>query len=178
MNDTQWDRYQVFLQAREDEPHLDVGRVHAPDPEMALQNARDVFVRRPDCQSLWVVPVDQILHRTNQEIDNLSLPGNAPTASGQMYHLFCKTTSAGMAEHIGTVRSETPQGALAVALAKFVFTTPPFTWMVVPDAAVTRSQVEDIGPMFFAARDKPFRLSSYYHVMSEMRAARKRKDSQ
>lgn len=176
MPDTQWSRYHVFLQSKENEPHLEVGSVHAPDPEMALQNARDVFVRRPDCLSLWVAPADQILHMTGQEVDNWSPPEDLPAEGPNLYHVFCKTVSAGTAELAGEVRAGTRAEALAAALSRFPFKPPPFTWMVVPEAAITRSTEEDVGPMFAAARDKPFRQSSYYHVISEMRAARKKQD--
>ena len=46
MTDTQWPLYEVFEQERPGQPHRNAGAVHAPDPELALQNARDVFVRR------------------------------------------------------------------------------------------------------------------------------------
>ena len=55
MNDTQWETYEVFHQSRKGEPHEHVGAVHAPDPGMALQLARDQFARRLSCVSLWVV---------------------------------------------------------------------------------------------------------------------------
>ena len=55
MTDTQWETYEVFHQAKRGEPHEHVGSVHAPDPEMALQMARDQFARRLQCVSLWVV---------------------------------------------------------------------------------------------------------------------------
>lgn len=53
--DTQWETYEVFHQSRRGEPHSYVGSVHAPDPQMALQLARDQFARRLKCVSLWVV---------------------------------------------------------------------------------------------------------------------------
>ena len=68
MMDSQWPRYEVFQQDREGRPHRNVGSVHAPDPEMAMQNARDVFVRRPACLSLWVVPAGAIFSKTAQEL--------------------------------------------------------------------------------------------------------------
>ena len=68
MTDTQWNRYQVFVQESEGKPHLDYGSVHAPDPELALLNARDVFARRPDCVSMWVVPVEAIYSNTAEEL--------------------------------------------------------------------------------------------------------------
>ncbi len=73
MPDTQWSRYQVFLQEKPGTPHQDMGSIHAPDREMALLNARDVFVRRPACVSLWIVPVQSIFSRTAQEIQENGL---------------------------------------------------------------------------------------------------------
>ena len=55
MSDTQWDTYEVFHQRKKGDPHIHVGAVHAPDPQMALQMARDQFARRLQCVSLWVV---------------------------------------------------------------------------------------------------------------------------
>jgi len=55
MTDTQWDTYEVFHQTKKGDPHIYVGSVHAPDPSMALQLARDQFARRLKCVSLWVV---------------------------------------------------------------------------------------------------------------------------
>ncbi len=52
--DTQWETYEVFHQAKRGDPHEHVGSVHAPDPQMALQLARDQFARRLKCASLWV----------------------------------------------------------------------------------------------------------------------------
>jgi ring-1,2-phenylacetyl-CoA epoxidase subunit PaaB len=60
MTDTQWDTYEVFHQSKKGEPHTHVGSVHAPDPQFALQMARDQFARRLKCVSLWVVNAKQI----------------------------------------------------------------------------------------------------------------------
>ena len=53
--DTQWETYEVFHQTKRGDPHVHVGAVHAPDPHMALQMARDQFARRLKCSSIWVV---------------------------------------------------------------------------------------------------------------------------
>ncbi len=55
MMDTQWESYEVFHQEKRGDPHEHVGAVHAPDPQVALQFARDQFARRLRCVSLWVV---------------------------------------------------------------------------------------------------------------------------
>jgi len=44
-----------------------VGSVHAPDPQMALQMARDQFARRLECVSLWVVRSKDIAQTDYQD---------------------------------------------------------------------------------------------------------------
>ena len=74
--DTQWDTYEVFHQSNDGEAHIHVGNVHAPDEEMALLSARDVFVRRFDCISLWVVRTDHIYSSNSEENEVLFEPAN------------------------------------------------------------------------------------------------------
>ncbi len=52
--------WEVFTQRKTGAPHEHAGNVHAYDAEMALQNARDVYARRNEAVSIWVVPSDQI----------------------------------------------------------------------------------------------------------------------
>ncbi|RMG64655.1 MAG: 1,2-phenylacetyl-CoA epoxidase subunit B [Calditrichaeota bacterium] len=59
--DTQWPRWEVFVQEKTGEPHQHAGSVHAPDGELALQNARDVYARRGKVYSIWVVPAEHIV---------------------------------------------------------------------------------------------------------------------
>ncbi len=63
-DDTQWPLWEVFVQSKTGEAHEHAGSLHAPDKEMALQNARDVYARRGSVVSLWVVPSDQIVATT------------------------------------------------------------------------------------------------------------------
>ncbi len=48
--------WEVFIRARTGLAHQHVGSVHAEDAEMALQAARDVYTRRGEGLSIWVVP--------------------------------------------------------------------------------------------------------------------------
>ena len=54
--DAQWPLWEVFTQSAQGAPHEHAGSVHATDAEHALQNARDVYARRGEVISLWVVP--------------------------------------------------------------------------------------------------------------------------
>ena len=48
--------WEVFIRGRRGLSHQHVGSVHASDAEMALRNARDVYTRRGEGVSIWVVP--------------------------------------------------------------------------------------------------------------------------
>ena len=48
--------WEVFIRSRNGLAHKHVGSVHAADATMALQAARDVYTRRGEGLSIWVVP--------------------------------------------------------------------------------------------------------------------------
>ena len=62
--DSQWPLWEVFVQGKAGDPHEHAGSVHAPDAEIALQNGRDVYSRRGEAVSMWVVPADAIVATT------------------------------------------------------------------------------------------------------------------
>lgn len=57
--------------------HRHVGSLHAPDAEMAIMNARDVYTRRNEGVSIWVVPSAQITASSPSEKGPLFEPSNA-----------------------------------------------------------------------------------------------------
>ena len=59
--------WEVFIRSRNGLAHKHVGSVHAADAQMALQAARDVYTRRGEGLSLWVVPSDAITASDPQE---------------------------------------------------------------------------------------------------------------
>ncbi len=48
--------WEVFIRPRNGLAHKHCGSVHAADDVMALQAARDVYTRRGEGVSIWVVP--------------------------------------------------------------------------------------------------------------------------
>ncbi|MEZ5532314.1 MAG: 1,2-phenylacetyl-CoA epoxidase subunit PaaB [Steroidobacteraceae bacterium] len=50
-----WPLYEVFIRARGGLDHKHVGSIHATDERMALEHARDVYTRRQEGVSIWVV---------------------------------------------------------------------------------------------------------------------------
>jgi ring-1,2-phenylacetyl-CoA epoxidase subunit PaaB len=48
--------WEVFIRSRNGLAHRHCGSLHATDAEMALQAARDIYTRRGEGLSIWVVP--------------------------------------------------------------------------------------------------------------------------
>ena len=52
--------WEVFIRPRNGLHHRHVGSLHAADSALALQAARDVYTRRKEGVSIWVVPSSAI----------------------------------------------------------------------------------------------------------------------
>ena len=52
--------WEVFIRPRNGLSHKHVGSIHAADEVLALQAARDVYTRRGEGNSIWVVPSSAI----------------------------------------------------------------------------------------------------------------------
>ena len=74
--ETQWPLWEVFTQKDGGAPHEHAGSVHAPDAEIALQNARDVYGRRGNVVSMWVVPSNFITASPSDQAGPFFDPGN------------------------------------------------------------------------------------------------------
>ncbi len=51
----EWPLFEVFIRPRSGLEHKHVGSVHAADARMAVEHARDVYTRRLEGVSIWVV---------------------------------------------------------------------------------------------------------------------------
>ncbi|WP_052206773.1 1,2-phenylacetyl-CoA epoxidase subunit PaaB [Sinomonas humi] len=56
-----WPLWEVFVRSSRGLSHVHAGSLHAPDAEMALRNARDLYTRRNEGVSIWVVPSEAIM---------------------------------------------------------------------------------------------------------------------
>jgi ring-1,2-phenylacetyl-CoA epoxidase subunit PaaB len=50
-----WPLFEIFIRSKNGLDHRHVGSLHAADAHMALENARDVYTRRQEGVSIWVV---------------------------------------------------------------------------------------------------------------------------
>ena len=57
----EWPLWEVFVRSKAGLDHKHCGSLHATDAQMAIQLARDVYTRRQEGTSVWVVRSDQIV---------------------------------------------------------------------------------------------------------------------
>lgn len=54
-NKSEWPLWEVFIRSKAGLDHKHAGSLHAIDAQMAIENARDVYTRRMEGVSIWVV---------------------------------------------------------------------------------------------------------------------------
>jgi len=80
--------WEVFVRPRRGLAHTHAGSIHADDAELALQNARDVYTRRGEGVSLWVVPSASIVASSPEEKDAFFEPaGDKPYRHPTFYEV-------------------------------------------------------------------------------------------
>ena len=68
--------WEVFIRPRNGLAHRHCGSLHATDAEMALQAARDVYTRRGEGLSIWVIPSSQIVASDPLDRDEMFEPAD------------------------------------------------------------------------------------------------------
>lgn len=62
----QWPLWEIFIRSKQGLDHKHVGSLHAADAQMAIENARDVYTRRNEGISIWVVE-SKYIHASNPD---------------------------------------------------------------------------------------------------------------
>ncbi len=62
----EWPLWEVFIRSKQGLDHKHVGSLHAADAQMAIENARDVYTRRLEGVSIWVVE-SKFIHASNPD---------------------------------------------------------------------------------------------------------------
>ena len=80
MTNADWPLWEVFVRSRRGLAHTHAGSLHAPDAEMALRNARDLYTRRSEGVSIWVVPSAAVTasHPQASRARQTGVPGSLP----------------------------------------------------------------------------------------------------
>lgn len=71
-----WPLWEVFIRSKQGLDHKHAGSLHAADAQMAIENARDVYTRRMEGVSIWVVESKYIHASSPEEAGELYDPAN------------------------------------------------------------------------------------------------------
>lgn len=69
-----WPLFEVFIRSKAGLNHKHVGSLHAADAQMAIENARDVYTRRQEGISIWVVESKHLHASDPEESESLFEP--------------------------------------------------------------------------------------------------------
>lgn len=69
-----WPLWEVFIRSKNGLEHKHAGSLHAADAKMAIENARDVYTRRMEGISIWVVESKYITASNPEEAGELYEP--------------------------------------------------------------------------------------------------------
>jgi ring-1,2-phenylacetyl-CoA epoxidase subunit PaaB len=72
----EWPLWEIFIRSKQGLDHKHVGSLHATDAKMAIENARDVYTRRQEGVSIWVIE-SKYIHASNpDEAESFYEPAN------------------------------------------------------------------------------------------------------
>ncbi|MBK7871625.1 MAG: 1,2-phenylacetyl-CoA epoxidase subunit PaaB [Saprospiraceae bacterium] len=71
-----WPLWEVFIRSKNGLSHKHVGSLHAADAQMAIENARDVYTRRNEGISIWVVESKHITASSPNQAESLFDPAD------------------------------------------------------------------------------------------------------
>jgi ring-1,2-phenylacetyl-CoA epoxidase subunit PaaB len=76
MTNKDWPLWEIFIRSKQGLNHKHVGSLRAADAEMAVENARDVYTRRSEGISIWVIESNNIYASDSSDADMLFEPSN------------------------------------------------------------------------------------------------------
>lgn len=81
-----WPLWEIFIRSAHGLAHKHVGSLHAADGEMALEHARDVYTRRSEGLSVWVVRSTDIIASRPNERESYFTPAEAKAFRHATYY--------------------------------------------------------------------------------------------
>ena len=77
MSNTKWPLWEVFIRSKQGLSHKHVGSLRAADADMVIANARDVYTRRSEGISIWVVESAQVFASEPAQAEELYEPADS-----------------------------------------------------------------------------------------------------
>ena len=120
----EWPLWEIFIRGQHGMSHRHVGSLHAPDAEMAIKNARDVYTRRNEGVSIWVVEANNIAASDPNEKGPLFDPSNSKVYRHPTFFDIpdeVDDATAMILEEIGEIGIQLTNGEITVEITKEEF---------------------------------------------------------
>lgn len=77
MSKSEWPLWEVFIRSKQGLSHKHVGSLRAADEQQAIDNARDVYTRRSEGISIWVVESSSVFASDPSDADSMYEPADS-----------------------------------------------------------------------------------------------------
>ncbi len=166
MQEGGWPRWEAFVRQRGGLAHVHSESVHAVDAETALLNARDVYLRRVEGVSLWVVPAAAI---SVWDSDNpVPSVASEPQDEPVLWEVFVRHRRGLAHVHAGSLYATSAADVISKACAVFVTRDEGVSVWVLPSATVHAADPVDAEALFSPFADKGYRYPTYYDIPAEV----------
>lgn len=152
-----WPRFEVFVLGRNALQYKHSSSLHAADARHALLLARDIYFRRQEGVSLWVVPSDSL-----DENGEPPSAGESATES-QQYEVFLQLKPGLDHLHVASLLAASASQALQRAERAFGEFPPGAVWAL-PSAALSCSEPDEREMLFEPMAGKTYRLPTFFQL--------------
>jgi len=173
---TKWPLYEVFVRSKL--AHVHAGSLHAADLEMAMTNARDVYTRRSEGVSLWVIPGDQLFAwnfdgdtiKAEQVYEHPQFEKPATETQGvQQWEVFFRTKQGLSHKHVGSITTDQASTAISEAIKIYGDSLKITNVWVVPSTRINASDPAESESFYDPAENKLFRHATFYVLPDEIK---------
>lgn len=171
-----WPLYEVFIRSKL--AHVHAGSLHAADLEMAMTNARDVYTRRNEGVSIWVIPSDLIFAwnfdgetiRAERVYEHPQIAQQTEEHKGaQQWEVFFRTKQGLSHKHVGSIMTDTASKAIGEAIAIYGESLKITNVWVVPSTRINASDPADRESFYDPSENKLFRHATFYDLPDEVK---------
>ncbi len=176
MSNVKWPLFEVFIRSKL--AHVHAGSLHAADLDMAMTNARDVYTRRNEGVSIWVIPSDQIfawnfdgetiLAERVYEHPQITRKSEEQKEAEQ-WEVFFRTKQGLSHKHVGSISMNTASKVIAEAIQIYGDSLKITNVWVVPSAKINASDPAESESFYDPAEDKLFRHATFYDLPDEVK---------
>jgi ring-1,2-phenylacetyl-CoA epoxidase subunit PaaB len=160
-----WPRWETFVRQNGGLAHVYSESVHAADAETALLNARDVYLRRVEGVSLWVVPASDV-HVWDS--DSPEEPHETVTGASALWEVFVRHRRGLAHVHAGSIAATGADDAINKARKVYVTRQEGVNVWVAPAASVCAADPSAAEALFEPFADKDYRYPTFYEIPDEV----------